>query len=67
MNVGQLKQLLEFVSDDTKIYIEDTILEDFVPVQKAYLDFVIEGDHPEARLLAGEDASIDNEIALVIW
>jgi len=67
MNVGQLKQLIEFVKDDTQIYTEDSISGVFGPATVA-LDFVVEGATPNQRLMADpEYDTIDNEIALVIW
>lgn len=67
LNVGQLKQMLEFIDDKTKVYIESDINGDFKKVRRAQFEFLVEGATSGRRLLADPDESVDNEIGLVMW
>lgn len=69
VTVGQLKQLLEFVKDDTEIYIEVEASDDdvFIPATIS-LDFVVQGDLPDERKRADPDSDlVDSEVGLLIW
>lgn len=67
ITVGDIRRAIEFVDDDTKVYVESLISGEFTPVQGAQLEFLVEADNPSNRLLAYPEDSIDNEIGLVIW
>lgn len=68
MNVGQLRELLEWVPDKTMIYVETTVVNTFEPATIS-LDFVVDSEHGDKwRQKADPDSdNVDSEVGLLVW
>lgn len=68
MNVGELREVLEFIDDGTQIYLPLSIGGVFSRARDARVDFLTDGNNSQTRRLANSEDLVDNEIGLLlIW